>query len=137
MVSFFRGSGVLGDRLIAVVDDDPLVRSATTSLLRSFGYDCHAFGSAEEYLRDTGFAYDCVVSDIQMSGMSGVELANLLHKQSMAPPIILITAYPEARAANAKNAGVVVDLLEKPLDGQALLGAVRMAIGTPDRAEAD
>ncbi|RYD22929.1 MAG: response regulator, partial [Lysobacteraceae bacterium] len=85
----------------------------------------------------TGLAFDCVVSDIQMSGMSGVELANLLHKQSTAPPIILITAYPESRAANAKNAGVVMELLEKPLDGQALLGAVRMAIGTPDRAEGD
>ncbi|WBO21800.1 response regulator transcription factor [Sphingomonas abietis] len=122
----------MGNRLIAVVDDDPLVRSATTSLLRSFGYDCCAFSSAEEFLQDEECDYACVVSDIQMSGMSGVELAHLLHKQAPPPPVILITAYPEARAAHAKSSGVVLDLLEKPLDGDALLGAVRAAIGDPD-----
>ena len=68
----------MGNRLIAVVDDDPLVRSATTSLLRSFGYDCCGFNSAEEFLRGDRRDYDCVVSDIQMPGMSGVELAHLL-----------------------------------------------------------
>lgn len=119
----------MGNRLIAVVDDDPLVRSATTSLLRSSGYDCCVFSSAEEFLRDDPCDYDCVVSDIQMTGMSGVELAHLLHKQVTRPPVILITAYPEAPAAKAKSTGIVVDLLEKPLDANALLGAVENAIG--------
>jgi len=119
----------LGNRLIAVVDDDPLVRSATMSLLRSFGYDCCDFSSAEEFLRDDECDYGCVVSDIQMTGMSGVELAHLLHKQTTPPPVILITAYPEAPAAKAKSTGIVVGLLEKPLDGDALLGAVRIALG--------
>jgi len=119
----------LSNRLIAVIDDDPLVRSATTSLLRSFGYDCCGFNSAEEFLRGDRGGYDCVVSDIQMPGMSGVELAHLLHKQATPPPVILITAYPEAPAAKAKSTGIVVDLLEKPLDGGALLDAVRIAIG--------
>lgn len=122
----------MGNSTIAVVDDDPLVRSATTSLLRSFGYDCCDFSSAEEFLKDEKCGYACVVSDIQMTGMSGVELAHLLHKQATPPPVILITAYPEARAANAKSSGVVLDLLEKPLDGDALLNAVRSAIGDPE-----
>lgn len=122
----------MGNSLVAVVDDDPLVRSATTSLLRSFGYDCCAFGSAEEFLKNDECDYDCVVSDIQMPGMSGVDLAHLLHGQPTPPPIILITAYPETRAVNAKKSGIVVDLLEKPLDGDALLDAVRIATGDPD-----
>lgn len=122
----------MGNRLIAVVDDDPLVRAATTSLLRSFGYDCCDFSSAEEFLRDDQCDYDCVVSDIQMTGMSGVELAHLLHKQEVRAPVILITAFPETPAAKAKSTGIVVDLLEKPLDGDALLGAIRTAIGDPD-----
>lgn len=124
----------MGNRLIAVVDDDPLVRSATTSLLRSFGYDCCDFSSAEEFLCAGGCDYGCVVSDIQMTGMSGVELAHLLHRRATPPPVILITAYPEAPATKAKSTGIVIELLEKPLDGDTLLGAVRAALGEPDIA---
>ena len=120
----------MGNSLIAVVDDDPLVRAATTSLLRSLGYDCCGFSSAEDFILGMDRAYDCVVSDIQMSGMSGVELAHHLHATDNAPPVILITAYPEARAFAARDTGIVVDLLEKPLDGDALLAAVQKGLGT-------
>ncbi|MDO6414209.1 response regulator [Sphingomonas sp. BIUV-7] len=118
----------MGNSLIAVIDDDALVRAATTSLLRSMGYDCCDFASADAFLSDRDCRYDCVVSDIQMPGMSGIELAHVLKSLTPRPPVILITAYPDARAIAAKTSGVASALLEKPLDGDLFLAAVQSAI---------
>ncbi|WP_206240406.1 response regulator transcription factor [Novosphingobium terrae] len=114
--------------LIAVVDDDELVRSATVSLLRSMDYDCCAFASAEEFLLDQECDYKCVVSDLQMPGISGVELAHRLASREPRPPVILITAYPDTLAFGARDSGLVAAMIEKPLDSDALLAAIEKAI---------
>lgn len=115
-------------RLIAVVDDDELVRAATVSLLRSMDYDCCAFASAEEFLRDADHHVHCVVSDIQMPGMTGVDLAHRLALRRPRPPVVLFTAYPDTLALAARDTGLAAALVEKPLDGETLLAAIEQAI---------
>lgn len=114
--------------LIAVVDDDELVRSATVSLLRSMDYDCCDFASAEEFLLDQECEYRCVVSDIQMPGISGLELAHRLALRQPRPPVILITAFPDAHAFSARDSGLVAAMIEKPLDSDALLAVIEKAL---------
>jgi FixJ family two-component response regulator len=119
--------------VIAIVDDEPLVRSATSSLLRSLGFDCRTFASGEELLREELGTYRCVLSDIQMPGMTGVVLAQRLRERAADLPIVLMTAYPNERAQAMHAAGYVADLLEKPLDGDLLLSAIEGAGRTSGR----
>jgi FixJ family two-component response regulator len=114
--------------LIAIVDDEPLVRSATFSLLRSLGFDCRAFSSGEELLREELGDFACVLSDIQMPGMTGIILAQTLHARASDLPIVLMTAYPNERAQALQEAGYVADLLEKPLDGDLLHASIQAAM---------
>lgn len=118
----------MGNGMIAVVDDDDLVRAAIASLLRSVNHDCLAFATAEAFLRDDDGRFDCVVSDLQMPGMSGLELASHLALRDQPPPVVLITAFPDARALAAKASGLIIDLIEKPLDDEIFLAAVRKAL---------
>lgn len=119
----------MGDSLIAVVDDDSLVRAATSSLLRSLDYDCATFASAEAFLAADPTTFGCLLSDIQMPGMSGIALAQAVHAGFPNLPVILMTAYPNERAASLRSFGLVSALLEKPLNGDAVVTAVRSAIG--------
>ncbi|WP_380784728.1 response regulator transcription factor [Sphingomonas sp. R86521] len=106
---------------IAIVDDDSLVRSAVASLVRSFGFDVRSFASAVEYLEaDTG-EVACVLSDVHMPELSGVELQQRLRLRSNAPPVVLMTAFPGERLrATALSVGVLA-LIEKPVDSDRLL----------------
>ena len=85
--------------MISIVDDDQSVREATRSLLRSHGYAAVTFASAEEFLR-SGLAGDtsCLISDVRMAGLSGLELQRLLIDSGHRVPIIFMTAFPEERA---------------------------------------
>lgn len=120
--------------LIAIVDDEPLVRSATVSLLRSLGFDCRAFSSAEDLLQEKLEPFACVLSDIQMPGMTGIALAQRLQERAPGLPIVLMTAFPDAHAQALRDAGHVVDLLEKPLDGDLLQAAIAAALSNRRRA---
>ena len=82
---------------IAIVDDDDAVRVALSSLLRSYGYTADAYDSAYALLAAGGLAqYHCVITDLQMPGMSGIELLEQLRRQGNQLPLILMTAFPEA-----------------------------------------
>lgn len=118
----------MGKGLIALVDDDALVRSAMVSLLRSTDYECDAFASAEDFLRAPDCPCQCVVSDVQMPGLSGMDLARQLALRPFPPPVILVTAYPDAAVRAAKASGLVRDVVEKPLDGARFLAAVALAV---------
>ena len=93
--------------VISVVDDDASVRAAMNNLLRSRGYVVHTFGSAEEFLgsphlNDTS----CVITDVQMSAMNGLELLATMRMRGYAAPCIVITAFPEDSVrARAMKAG--------------------------------
>jgi len=117
------------DSLVAVVDDDALVRDAAASLIRSFGYRTAIYPSADAYLAAETGDTACVLTDLQMPGRSGLDLRQSLRERGSAVPVILMTAYPtedlRARAASLD----LVALLDKPVDPDLLSGALEVAIG--------
>jgi FixJ family two-component response regulator len=114
---------------IAIVDDDDSLRVALTGLLRSHGYSVCGYGSAESFLAsgDVG-QVDCIVSDIHMPGMSGVELKKQLDAISDATPMVAITGrtYPELCAQTV--AAGVHGPLTKPFEAAALLDCIQCAL---------
>lgn len=116
--------------VIAVIDDDALVRAAIASLIRSYDYQTAVFASAHEFLAATTDAVRCVISDLQMPELTGLDLARTLFAAG-GPPLILMTAYstPTARQ-EAAEAGVRL-VLEKPLDPEVLIAAIRDATTGP------
>jgi FixJ family two-component response regulator len=115
--------------IIAVIDDDASVRLGTENLLSSLGYNVRTFPSAEAFLR-SGLRYDisCVISDVRMPGLSGIELLTLLITQGHRLPFIFITAFSEeAVRAEALSAGAI-SLLTKPFDKATLLRCIDAAL---------
>ena len=114
---------------ISIVDDDASVRTATARLLRSMGLSAHVFASAKEFLasaqlRETA----CLIADVEMPGMSGVELQDHLIATGHVIPTIFITAFPDERLRDrAINAGAI-DFLSKPFDESRLLECVEQAL---------
>ena len=126
-------------QVISVIDDDPSVRLATVDLLDSAGLTCHAFASAEEYLASEWLARtSCLVLDVSMPGLSGIELQQELVRSGYSIPVIFISAFPKERVrAQAANCGAICCLL-KPYSDHELLGCIRMALGenkTSDRIQ--
>lgn len=111
---------------IAVVDDDESVRTALDSLLRSTGYKVRTYRSAIEFLdANAPVSTHCLISDIQMPGMSGVELHEQLRAMGFRIPTIFITAYPDL---GAHTPGLVA-CLPKPCDADKLLDCIETALG--------
>ena len=115
--------------LISVIDDDGPFRTAMDSLLRSRGYAVLTFPSAAEFLRSPQLdATSCVITDVQMPDISGLELQTLLRNQGRTVPIIFITAFPEESVrARALRDGAVCFLV-KPSDASTLIGCVEEAL---------
>jgi FixJ family two-component response regulator len=108
--------------VISIIDDDASVRVATNRLVRSLGYVAHMFASADEFLKSSDVDdSSCVIADVQMPGMSGVELQRRLLLQGHRLPIIFITAFPDERVkARVLEAGAIC-FLTKPFDGSTLI----------------
>ena len=115
--------------VIAIVDDDDSFRRAATSFVRSLGYDAEAFESAEAFLQSNHLA-DCLISDVQMPGMTGIELQDELIAQGRAMPIIFITAFPEMKVRAQALASGAVGILDKPFSDQTLIKCLRKALAT-------
>ena len=115
--------------VIAIVDDDESFRRATTSFVRSLGYGTAAFDSAEAFLEsDRVRDADCLITDVQMPGMTGIELQDRLIAQGHRLPVIFITAFPEVKArAQAITAGAI-GFLAKPFDDQGLIACLDEAL---------
>ncbi|MET0775025.1 MULTISPECIES: response regulator transcription factor [Pseudomonas] len=113
--------------IIAIVDDDDAFRSALKTLLRSSGYKVRTYGSALEFLNAKASAeIHCLVSDIQMPGMSGIELNERLIALGFHIPTIFITGYPGAAAHLGAN--TLVAVLPKPCDPDKLLNCIETAL---------
>ena len=114
-----------GTPVISIVDDDASVREATKGLIRSLGYVAATFASAEEYLDSDRVADTaCLITDVKMSGMSGVELQDRLIAAGHRTPVIFMTAFPEERIrARALRAGAF-GFLSKPFQIDSLIEAV-------------
>jgi FixJ family two-component response regulator len=117
--------------LIAVVDDDESVRNAVHGVLRSAGLKARTFGSAEEFLCSGQQAQiGCVISDMQMPGMTGLELLAQLATAEHHIPVIFITAYGSPRLREQARRAGAVQFLDKPFDDELLLQIVRAEIAT-------
>src|SRR2546423_12210094 len=117
--------------LVAIVDDDASMRVAIEDLLGSVGITARSFASAEEFLL-SGLQNQiaCLISDIRMPGMTGLELQARLIAEGSRVPIIFITTHGNARMrTQALNSGAI-EFLGKPFDDEKLLGSVRAALGT-------
>ncbi|HCR12426.1 MAG TPA: two-component system response regulator [Desulfovibrio sp.] len=116
--------------MISIIDDDEAVRVATESLVRSLGFGASTFASAEEFLKSARLAEtSCVITDVHMPGMTGVELQTYLLAQGHHVPMIFITAFPEERTRERVNAAGAVGFLSKPLDGGAMIQCIDKALG--------
>jgi len=118
--------------LVAIVDDDESHRRATQSLLRAAGFSTVAFGDAESFLSSAIRASTaCLVTDMRMPGMSGLELYRALVASGDGIPAVLITAYAEdATRLQARDAGITC-FLGKPFAGEDLLECIRKALAKP------
>jgi FixJ family two-component response regulator len=115
--------------LVAIVDDDELMRSALQGLLKAVGLPARAFASAEEFLK-SGQQQDtaCLIADIRMPGMSGLELQARLNAEHCRIPTIFITAHGDAKMRMQALRAGAVEFLAKPFDHEALLESVRAAL---------
>ncbi len=119
--------------VISIIDDDESVRVATQSLVRSLGFIACTFTSAADFLQSPRLNdTSCVIADVQMPGMSGVELQSLLIAQGHRTPIIFITAFhEESIRARAMKAGAIC-FLSKPFEGQTLIECLDTALKRRD-----
>ena len=115
--------------VISVVDDDTSVRVATNNLLRSRGYIVHTFASAEEFLHSSQFnETSCVIADVQMSAMSGLDLLTAMRARGYDAPFIFITAFPDENIrARAMKAGAIC-FLAKPFAVPELVDCLETAL---------
>jgi len=116
-------------RLVAIVDDDELMRGAVQGLLKEAGLPARAFASAEEFL-DSGAQHlcSCLITDIRMPGLSGLDLQARLNAEHIRIPIIFMTAHSDERIRMQALRSGAVEFLAKPFDDDVLLETVRAAL---------
>ena len=117
------------EKMVAVIEDDESYRFAVQRLLKSAGHSVQSFDSAEAFLisgqqRETG----CLITDIRMPGMSGLELQSKLNADHCPIPTIFITAHGDEKMRMQAMRGGAVKFLTKPFDGETLLESVRVAL---------
>lgn len=118
-----------GSPLVLIVDDDPSVRKGLTRLLGSAGYTVEAFASAQEFLaREPHAGPCCLVLDVRMPDLTGIQLQELLATTGRRMSIVFVTGHADVRTSvKAMKAGAV-DLLTKPVDARDLLAAIQRAV---------
>ena len=119
--------------MISIVDDDESVREATKGLVRSLGYVAATFASAEDFLRsehlhDTA----CLITDVQMPGLTGIELQSFLIAGGHRLPIIFMTAFPDERIRSRVLEAGACGFLSKPFSDDSLIGCLDRALKNPD-----
>jgi FixJ family two-component response regulator len=119
----------MNSNLISVIDDDESVCRSTKLLVESFGYRAAVFESAESFLK-SGQLYDtsCLVVDVHMPGMNGLELQSHLAGEGYSIPIIFITAYGDKKSRRQGMQGGAVAFLAKPFSDEQLLKSIRSAL---------
>jgi len=118
------------DTVVHVIDDDAAVRDSLAFLLNTAGLKAETYDSAVAFLSATERRPGCVVTDVRMPDMTGIELARRLQEGGSGEPVIVITGHADmALAVEALRAGVV-DFIEKPFDDEVLLASIRRAVAT-------
>ena len=115
--------------MISIIDDDPLVRDGIGDLVTSLGYRCLTFGSSEEFLESSQVSNTvCLITDLHMPGLNGLDLQEYLVQKGYCTPIIFVTAYPKARARERALSAGAVAFLSKPFEERSLISAVMSAL---------
>jgi|AmaraimetFIIA100_FD_contig_81_784658_length_2891_multi_3_in_0_out_0_2 FixJ family two-component response regulator len=115
--------------LISIIDDDESMRCAVKSLVTSLGLNARTFASAEEFLRSSQVEHtSCLITDLQMPGLNGVELQKMLLAQDRHIPIIFMTAFPEERLRTRAIEAGALGFLSKPFESQMLINLIEKAI---------
>ena len=124
-------------QMVSIVDDDPHAREGIKELIESLGYNALAFVSAQDFLQSGAVAKtSCLITDLQMPGLNGLELQERLQAQGYQTPVILITAYPnESHRRRALSAGAV-GFLSKPFEERSLLECLTIAMERPHESPA-
>jgi FixJ family two-component response regulator len=132
-----QAGSVVSQHLISIVDDDEPFREAMTSLMKSLGFEAEAFSSAEAFLASPCLCRtSCLIADVHMPNMTGIDLHQQLVASGRTIPVILITAYPDDNVRARALAAGVICYLSKTFDDNALLGFVRAALVHADPGEA-
>ncbi len=119
---------------ISVVDDDASIREALANLISSVGYEVELYASAEEFLDSPGArGADCLVLDLRMPGMGGLELMRRLAAEERETPVIVITAQGDDNARDESVKAGAVAFLNKPFKEETLLGAIASALALKRR----
>lgn len=115
--------------VISIVDDDDIFLRATSRLVRSLGYGVASFSSAEEFLEsDRRHETTCLISDVHMSGISGLELQNRLLVDGSQMPIVFITAFPDTKIRTQALAMGALGFLDKPFNEDQLISYLDQAV---------
>jgi FixJ family two-component response regulator len=115
--------------LISIVDDDALARDGIRELVESLGYDVITFTSAEHFLQSDVIAETtCLITDLQMPGLNGLELQEALRSRGHCTPVVVITAFPNEIHRKRALHGGAVGFLSKPFDEASLIGCLTVAI---------
>ena len=125
----------LEQRVVAIVDDEASICDSLQMLLRATGYVTRVFSNAEVLLHEPMPSFACVLVDLRLPGMNGLELQAELRRRPLAPPVIVITAHGDVASARAALLAGAVDFLEKPIDNDELLAAVRAAVAGSNRLQ--
>jgi len=124
--------------VISIVDDDESVREATKSLVRSLGYKAMTFGSAEEFLNSAHLTTTaCLITDVQMPGLSGVELQDRLIADGHHMPVIFVTAFPDERLQGRVLKSGAIGYLPKPFNEDRLIECIDAALTGPNGRNAE
>lgn len=116
-------------KTIAVVDDDDSVRDALSGLVRSIDMDAIGFSRADDFVAALeSTAVDCIITDVQMPGMDGLALLQLLHRQWCGIPVIVMTAYPTAARQACALAGGAAYFLGKPFNGGEMVRCIEQVM---------
>jgi FixJ family two-component response regulator len=114
---------------IAVIDDDQGIRDAVEDLVQSCGYQSVAFASAEEFLGyEDRRNFNCILLDVKMPGLTGIELQSALNLEANRPPIIFMTSYRDEKTRASAMAGGAYAFLTKPVQVNQLIGYLRDAV---------
>lgn len=123
--------------MVLVVDDDSSVRRSVAALITAQGWDAHEFASAAELLASPDLALGgCIITDLRMPGMSGLDLQLTLRNRGVSLPLIFITGFGDVSSSVRALKGGAVDFLEKPFKSQELIDAVTNALRVASESRA-